>query len=97
MITSFADKASEDIFNGTNSKEARQRLPRELWPIAQRKLDLLNSAQDLRDLTAPPSNRLELLKGALAGRHSIRINDQYRVVFTWTPGKASEVQIVDYH
>ena len=97
MITGFADQGSEDIYDGNDTRAARQTLPTPLWPIAVRKLDLLENAQELRDLAAPPSNRLEKLKGRLAGRYSIRINAQYRVVFAFESGQASEVQIVDYH
>lgn len=97
VITSFADKASQDLFNGVDSKDARRRLGRELWPVAHRKLDLLNAAHDISDLRVPPANRLEALKGKLKGKWSIRINDQYRVVFAWKAGEASEVEVVDYH
>ena len=97
MIASFADRVTADLFHGFESKEARRRLPRELWPIARRKLDMLNAAHDLSDLRIPPANRLEALKGNLKGKWSIRINDQYRVVFIWKPGEASEVQVIDYH
>jgi proteic killer suppression protein len=83
VIQSFADNATEDIFNGIKSKRAKKRLDPILYPIAQRKLDMLNSAYDLIDLKVPPANRLEALKGDLKGRHSIRINDQYRIVFSW--------------
>ncbi len=68
-----------------------------LWKIAQRKLDLLNAAQDLMDLRVPPGNRLEVLKGDLKGYHSIRINDQYRIIFKWALVNALDVQITDYH
>ena len=65
--------------------------------VAARKLDLLDYAERLGDLASPPGNRLEALKGPWAGRHSIRINDQWRVVFRWTPSGPSDVDIVDYH
>jgi proteic killer suppression protein len=97
VIESFADKATEDIFNGVNSTEARRRLPRDLWRIAFRKLDQLDSATTLNDLKAPPGNRLEALKGEMAGRHSIRINDQYRICFEWAESTAKLVAIIDYH
>lgn len=97
MIKSFADKSTSDIFDGINSMDARRLLPRDLWRIAFRKLDQIDSATQLEDLRVPPGNRLEALKGNWAGRYSIRINDQYRVCFQWTVGGASEVQIVDYH
>lgn len=97
MIESFADKATEDIFNGINSAEARRRLPRDLWRIAFRKLDQIDSAVQIEDLRIPPGNRLELLKGDRVGQHSIRINGQYRICFEWTEIGASRVEIVDYH
>ena len=68
-----------------------------LQKIAKRKLDMLNAATTLHDLEAPPSNRLEKLKGDRKHQHSIRINDQYRIVFTWVDHKAKNVEIVDYH
>ena len=97
MILSFANKATEDIFDGVNSSEARKLLPRELLRIAFRKLDQLNAADRLDDLKVPPGNRLELLKGDRRGQHSIRINDQYRICITWTPEGPESVEIVDYH
>ncbi len=97
MIESFADKATEDIFNGANSAAARKLPPKELWKIAFRKLDQIDSATTLDDLRIPPGNRLEALKAERSGQHSIRINDRYRICFTWTQGGASRVEIVDYH
>jgi proteic killer suppression protein len=96
MIRSFADTATADIFNGDDTRAART-IPKSVWGAARRKLDILNAANDLRDLRAPPANRLEALKGDLIGRHSIRVNDQYRLVFVWKGGGADEVQICDYH
>jgi proteic killer suppression protein len=93
---SFGDKATEDIFNGENSREART-IPNSLWKAAARKLDLVNAAHDLLDLRSPPGNRLELLKGSLAGFHSIRVNDQYRIVFKWVGHGADKVRVLDYH
>ncbi|MGO9834455.1 MAG: type II toxin-antitoxin system RelE/ParE family toxin [Polyangiaceae bacterium] len=95
MIASFADAGTEDIFNGTNTKAAR-RIPKDLWRIAARKLSTLDYATDLRDLSTP-GNNLEKLKGALAGKYSIRINDQFRVVFNFERGEATNVAITDYH
>jgi toxin HigB-1 len=97
VIESFADKATEDIFNGINSIEARRRLPKALWRVAFRKLDQLDSATQLDDLRVPPGNRLEALKGSRREQHSIRINDQYRICFEWTGPGAHNVEIVDYH
>ena len=94
-IRSFADRKVERFF-------LERRLPRaEGWTgvarAASRKLDMLDYAQVLRDLAAPPGNRLEALKGELAGSHSIRINDQWRVIFRWTDSGPTDVDIVDYH
>lgn len=97
MIQSFADSATEDIFNGLNSKRARKVLDPSLHPIAYRKLDMLNAAINLNDLKIPPVNRLEALKGNLKGKHSIRINDQYRIVFYWGIQGPEQVKIEDYH
>jgi proteic killer suppression protein len=97
MILDFADEATEDIFHGNGSKAARRCLPRGLWPAARRKLDRLNRAREPRELADPPGNRLEALKGDYAGYFSIRINDQYRIVFRFERSDARDVQIVDYH
>ncbi len=97
MIKSFRGSATEDIFDGTNSKAARKALPVELNTKAPRLLDLINGAGDLQDLAVPPGNRLEPLKGDKRGLHSIRINDQYRIVFRWLGTDAEEVEITDYH
>ena len=96
MIVSFADKATRDVFDGTDSKEARS-IPKQLWTVAVRKLDMLDAAQDLMDLRAPPSNHLEKLKADLAGFCSIRVNEEYRVIFKFAHGNADAVQITDYH
>ena len=97
MIRSFADVATEDLFNGLSSRQARQACPAALWPVVRRKLTQLNRVRDLRELSVPPGNRLERLKGGRAGQHSIRINDQWRICFRWSEGDASDVEIVDYH
>ena len=96
MIVEFGDEATEDIFHGENTKAAR-RIPAVVWSTACRKLDMLNAAHELRDLAVPPGNRLEPLHGRLTGRHSIRINDQFRIVFRWEDGNAHEVRVTDYH
>ena len=96
MIYSFGSQSAEDIFHGVLSKVAR-RIPQTIWSTARRKMDMVNAARELRDLMAPPANRLESLKGRWRGYHSIRINDQFRVVFRWAEGNASDVDIVDYH
>lgn len=97
MIVSFKDEGTEDVFDGRDSKRARKTCPQSIWRVARRKLDQINQAMSLNDLTAPPANRLEALRGAREGQHSIRINAQYRVCFTWTEDGAEEVEIVDYH
>lgn len=93
MIESFADAETEKIFQGI----ATRKLPMDIQKTARRKLLYLEDAEDLRDLSAPPGNRLEALHGDRAGQHSIRINDQYRVCFRWTATGAVDVEIVDYH
>jgi proteic killer suppression protein len=96
VILHFADKTTEDIFNGVDSKAAR-RISQPVLRVAARKLDMLNAAADLRDLRMPPANRLEALKGTRSGFHSIRINGRYRIVFQWIDGNAKNVKITDYH
>jgi len=96
MIISFGSQGTEDIFHGRNTKEARK-IPSDIWKVACRKLDMLNAAHEIKDLLVPPANRLEKLKGKLAGFHSIRVNDQYRITFIWSEGNANSVEIVDYH
>ncbi len=83
--------------NQFNSKVARKACPRDLWKIAARKLDQIDSAEALDDLRIPPGNHLESLKGDQRGQHSIRINDQYRICFIWTEAGPEEVEITDYH
>jgi proteic killer suppression protein len=97
VIQSFADSATGDIFNGLNSKQARKKLNPSLYSVACRKLDMLDAAIDLNDLKIPPSNRLEALKGNLKDKYSIRINDQYRIVFIWGIQGPEQVEIIDYH
>ena len=97
MIRSFADRTTEDIFNGKSSPGARRTLPRQLVRTALRKLEQLDSAERLEDLRIPPGNRLEALKGERKGQHSIRINEQYRVCFVWTESGPDDVEILDYH
>jgi len=97
MIRSFKDAATEDIFNGINSKAARKTCPQRLWKTAARKLDQIDAAEALNDLIIPPGNHLEALKGSRQGQYSIRINDQYRICFIWTEAGPEEVEIVDYH
>lgn len=96
MILGFKNKCAQDVFDGTNSSHARK-LPQFLHENARDKLDMLDAALELHDLKSPPGNRLERLVGNLKGKYSIRINDQWRIVFSWKDGDASEVEIVDYH
>jgi proteic killer suppression protein len=97
MITSFKDKATEDIFNGLNTKEARKCCPQTLWRVAARKLDQLDSVQVLDEMKIPPGNRLEALSGNREEQFSIRINEQYRICFKWAENAPIEVEITDYH
>lgn len=97
MILTFANQATEDIYNGKNTSLARRLLPRNLWNVAFRKLDQIDVSVSLDDLRVPPGNRLEALKADRNGQYSIRINNQYRVCFIWNETDASEVEIVDYH
>ncbi|MHB8428786.1 MAG: type II toxin-antitoxin system RelE/ParE family toxin [Acidiferrobacterales bacterium] len=96
MIESFGNRLAEDLFYDRTSKEVRRFSP-ELKRIARRKLLYLHDAAALLDLRVPPGNRLEALKGRLAGLHSVRINGQWRIVFRWEGGNAKDVQVVDYH
>lgn len=96
MIASFAETATEDLFHGRATARAR-RFPAEVARLAIRKLDALNAATGLEDLRKPPGNRLEALKGDLRGLHSIRVNDQWRIVFRWREHEAGEVRLTDYH
>ena len=96
MIRSFGDRRTEDLFHGKNSSQAR-RIATNIRSAAARKLDLINTAVSIEDLRSPPGNRLEALSGELRGMHSIRVNDQWRIIFKWTDAGAENVQIVDYH
>lgn len=93
MIRSFADKETQKIFN----REYSFKLPAEIQERAQLRLERIHFATALTDLREPPSHHLESLKGDRKGQHSIRINKQWRVCFTWKDGHAYEVEIVDYH
>jgi len=97
MIRSFKNAGTEGIFNGKNTSAARRVCPQQLWRIAARKLDQLDSVVALDELSIPPGNRLEALSGDRAGQYSIRINEQYRVCFNWTDLLPDDVEIVDYH
>jgi len=93
MILRFACKETQKIFEGRYSRK----LPANIQPIMSRKLTMLDAAVELTDLRVPPGNQLEALKGDRKGQHSIRINQQWRICFRWTPNGPSEVEIVDYH
>lgn len=97
MIRSFADGATEDVFDGVDSRRARRACPKALWPVARRKLTQLNRVRGLRELSMPPGDRLEVLAGDRFGQHSIRINGQYRICFRWEDGYADGIEISDYH
>lgn len=97
MIRSFHDSGTEDIFNGVNSKAARKACPESIWKVARRKLAVLNAVVTRQSLRLPPGNQLEALKGDRKGQHSIRINDQYRICFTWTDAGVERVEVTDYH
>jgi proteic killer suppression protein len=92
VIRSFKDKRADALFNGQSVSELRN-----IRAVALRKLDMLDAAERLSDLLAPPANRLEALRGNRRGQHSIRINDQFRICFVWRDGGAEQVEIVDYH
>ena len=92
MIRSFRDKKTERLFAGESVKDFSG-----IRNVAERKLTMLDSAADLKDLLAPPGNRLEKLKGDRAGQHSIRINDQWRICFRWMTDGPHDVEITDYH
>ena len=96
MIESFGNRLAEDLFYDRSSRDVR-RFAAELRRVARRKLLFVHDAGELSDLRVPPGNRLEALKGKLAGYHSIRINDQWRIVFRWKSSNAEDIQVVDYH
>jgi len=93
MIRSFGSKETEKIWNGIKSSK----LPGEIQNVTRRKLRMINNSIDVNDLKIPPANRLEKLKGDLSGFYSIRINDQWRIIFKFTNGNAFDVEITDYH
>ena len=93
MIISFGNSETEKIWNGIRIKK----LPMKIQNIGRRKLRMLNNSVNLTDLKIPPSNRLEKLAGKLKEFYSIRINDQWRIIFKWNSGNAFEVEIIDYH
>ena len=96
MIESFADGTTEALFHGRGGSRVR-RIPEQVRERALRRLDMLSAAESLQDLRSPPGNRLERLRGDLRGLYSIRVNEQWRIVFRWESGSAFGVRIVDYH
>lgn len=93
MIKSFAVKSTEYLFN----RKFVKRFPGQIHKIAYRKLLIVDGAEQIDDLRVPPGNRLEKLSGNLTGKYSIRINDQWRIIFSWKDNNAYEVEIRDYH
>ena len=93
MIVSFGSKDTERIWSG----EWVKKIPNEIQQIGRRKMRMLNNSQNVKDLMVPPSNKLEKLGGKLKAFYSIRINDQWRIIFTWNNGNAADVTILDYH
>ena len=96
MIVSFGDRATEDLYHNRPTSRSR-RFPQDIVGLALVKLDMLNGASAVLDLTPPPGNRLEALKSGLKGFHSIRVNDQWRLVFRWKNNNAHNVRLMDYH
>lgn len=96
MIRTIKGKTTQDIYDGINSRQAR-RIPREIHDKAARLLDQIDAAPSLDFLRVPPSNRLEKLRGDWAGYWSLRINDQWRIIFRWENSDALDVEIIDYH
>jgi len=93
MIISFGNSETEQVWLGNRVKK----LPMEIQNVGRRKLRMLNNSVDIADLRIPPANRLEKLSGKLKDFYSIRINDQWRIIFKWNSGNAFEVEIIDYH
>ncbi len=93
MIISFGDQETEKIWQGLVSRK----LPNEIQNTARRKLRMINSAGNINDLRVPPANHLGQLRGELKGFYSIRINDQWRIIFRWINNNALDVEITDYH
>ena len=96
MIESFRDPATADLFHNRPTSRVR-RFPHNILSTALRELDMLNSAHRLPDLRQSPGNRLEALRGDLEGFHSIRVNDQWRIIFRWESNAAHQVSLIDYH
>lgn len=96
MLRNIVGRTTRDVYDGVNSRYSR-RVPRELHGKARRLLDQINAAPTLEWLRIPPSNRLEKLRGSLSGYWSLRINDQWRIIFRWQGKDALDVEITDYH
>ncbi len=96
MIVSFGDRATEDLYHNRPTSRAR-RFPQDIIGLALVRLDMLNGSSAVLDLRSPPGNRLEALKGDLKGSHSIRVNDQWRLVFRWEGNNVLDVRLMDYH
>jgi toxin HigB-1 len=96
VIVSFGDKGTEALFHARHGERTR-RFPPDVVRVAVRKLDVLNAARSLQDMASSPGNRLEALKGNRRGFYSIRVNQQWRIVFRWGGGDAYDVSVVDYH
>jgi proteic killer suppression protein len=96
MIASFGDLATEDLYHGRQTARTR-RISHAVVDAALVKIDSLNAAASVLDLRAPPGNRLESLKGDLKGLHSMRVNDQWRLIFRWEGNDAHDVRLADYH
>ena len=93
MIKSFKNRETEKIY----SREVSKKLPTDIQQVALRKLRMINNAKNINDLRIPPANRLEKLSGNREGQYSIRINDQWRILYRWEGGNAKDVQVTDYH
>ena len=96
MIISFGDTNTADLYHGRSTNRIRQ-FPPEIIKTALRKLDMINSAGNLGDLSQPPGNRLQAMQGNLSGLHSVRVNEQRRVIFRWKENNAHDVVLTDYH
>jgi proteic killer suppression protein len=96
MISTFGDDITAALYHGKGTRYIR-RFPPDILSVVLRKLDMLNAAYRLNDLREPPENRLKLLKGDLAGYYSIRVNDQWRIIFRWVDNNARDVSLTDYH
>ncbi|MFZ3072156.1 MAG: type II toxin-antitoxin system RelE/ParE family toxin [Thermodesulfobacteriota bacterium] len=93
MIKSFKDRETGKVY----SRKGSRKLPRDIQPVALRKLVMVNNARRINDLRVPPANRLEKLSGNRAGQYSVRINDKWRICFVWKDGDTHDVEITDYH